>query len=137
MKQFEAASAAALREVVPEIERILIVTVGTRYYSLQALAMMHHPYAATHPNPPMPPGVINKQSGRFFESFVVTAPTKIKSTIVLSVYSMDQERFEQLYMSAYMIPRTYIELLRSRMNARIKRLLGDALRGNIKVMVRG
>lgn len=42
---------------------------GTQYYSTAELAAMGHPYATREPNPPMPPFLINKQSGALNEAW--------------------------------------------------------------------
>lgn len=137
LKQFENAEIEALNIVKPVIQSVLIATVGTQFYSLTQLRQLGHPYSILHPAPPMPPGVINRQSGRFFESIVVTSPVRIGTRVVLSVYAGDQERVDQLIKGGRSIPRPYVLLLQARMRRQVDRALGEALAGIVKVKVRG
>lgn len=135
-KQFEAAEADALSSVIPDIRHILLITVGTQYYSQATLTAMKHPYSIHRPHPPLPPGVINRQTNRFYSSFVMTNPVKIGSKVVISIYSSDQQRHEQLMASPHMIERNYVILLRSRINAMLRKRLPKELASHIKAKVR-
>lgn len=138
LKQFEAAEVAALIKVVPIARAVLLVTIGTQYFSLVDLHRMGSPYSKAHPNPPMPPGVINMQSGRFAGSVNMTHPIKIGKRVVLSVYATDEERVGQLSgQGGTMMARPYKLLLQARMRRQVDRALGEALQGLVKVMVKG
>lgn len=137
LAQFEQAEIEALTAVEPVIQSVLIATVGTQYHSLLDLRRMGYPYSADRPKPPMAPGIINKQSGRFFDSLLVTTPTRVGKQIVMSVYLMDQERVDQLTRGGRSIPRPYKQMLQARMRRQVDKALGDAFASLVKVRVKG
>lgn len=137
LAQFEKAEEEALLAIQPIIQQVIKETVGTQYYSLPTLRAMGSPYSAHNPHPPLPPGVVNMQSGRFFESFIITAPTRTSRGIKMMVYSMDEERAEQMAGTEREIMRPYAVLMNDRMNRQVRRALVDALKGTIQVRVRG
>lgn len=132
--QLERNQIAALQASVPLIESTLLTTVGTQYYSLLQLRKLGYPYKVGG-RPPMPPGVINKQSGQFFRSIRVVGPTKIGSLIVIQVYSVDEDRAWQLAGTPREIPRPYKALLQSRLRQQAARQVASISQSLIKVKV--
>lgn len=137
LRQFEEAEREALEAVKPAIRTVLVTTLGTQYYSLSALRRMKHPYSAERPNPPMPAGVINKQSGRFFDSIVVTDPARVGKQVTMVVFASDQERVDLLMSGESMMVRNYKPLVQARMRRAVDKALGEAFRSLVKVKVKG
>jgi len=80
MKQIEEGQLVTMKQLVPEFQKVLKKNVGTRYFSLAQLKAMGHPYG-TKPGDTgrpggLPAGVVNYQSGQFYNSFRVLGPRR-------------------------------------------------------------
>lgn len=71
-----------------EMFRAVEEVTGTTHYSLRNLAEMGHPYGVGK-KPPLPPGVINKQTGEFSESFVAKDPRMLGNDYIVELESND------------------------------------------------
>lgn len=134
MAQLEVGQTQALRQAKPIIERVIKATVGTRYFSKWQLEKMGHPYRIGG-TPPMPPGVINAQSKRFYKAMQINGPTKIKGLLVIQIYNLDEDRAWQLGGTEKEIPRPYKALLQARLRQQTARQLAPALRAALKIKV--
>lgn len=135
LKDFRAAQNAALIDVKAFAQEIVKDTVGTQYYSLATLRKMQHPYSVTTPMPPMPPGVINLQSGGFYRSlhWLDPKPTGIGGATI-QFYSSDEEKSGWLIGgNGRMMARPYDALLRQRIYRGITRKLDSAIRSHARV----
>lgn len=132
--QLEANQLAGLARIVPVLQNTLLTTIGTQYFSLSQLRRMGYPYSPER-KAPMPPGVVNRQSGRFYESVRVVGPTKIGSLIVIQVYSVDEDRAWQLAGTEHEIPRPYKALLQARLRQRTARQVAELTASMFKIKV--
>lgn len=135
LKDFRAAQDAALFDVKAFAQEIVKVTVGTQYYSLTALRQMGHPYSVTNPMPPMPPGVINMQSGGFYQSlhWLDPRPSGLGSATI-QFFSDDEAKSGWLVGGeGRMMPRPYDALLRQRIYRGITSQLDAAIRKYARV----
>lgn len=130
----ERAEAVALREVIPVVHEVVKATVGTQYYSLHQLARMGHPYGIGR-RPPMHPGVINFQSGKFYQGMLVSGPSKVGSQLRIYVSSTDEKSDMLLKGTSRMIARPYDKLLQHRLSRVIAPLFGQALARAINIKV--
>jgi hypothetical protein len=117
---------AALVTMEPVISGIITETIGTQYYTLEDLRKMKYPYRVGG-QPPMPPGVINMQTGRFFKATRITGPTRIGDLVILQVINMDEDRARQLAGTESEIARPYKVLLQDRFRRQGVRQLTQAL----------
>jgi hypothetical protein len=77
----DAAVATAESESLDEhVDKARELSMGP--YSLAQLREMGHPYARANPHPPMHPGIINRQSGRFIEEWTKAFPRWVKGVLV-------------------------------------------------------
>lgn len=95
-------------------------------YSLADLRRMGHPYARRRPRPPLPPGVINVQSGLFRRSWHVEAHLR-GARMEVSIENRAPYARYLLEGTRRMIPRPYEEALRRELRAAIPRILAGAL----------
>lgn len=74
MRSVEAESKSALESARTMARSVLIRNIGTQYFDLRQLRAMGHPYSRIHgmgrPGG-IPLGVVNRQSGGFYESFFI------------------------------------------------------------------
>lgn len=134
MADFRKAQAAALIDVKAFAQEIVKTTIGTQYYSLATLRLMGHPYSVTNPQPPMPPGVINMQSGEFYRSFQWLDPTPGVNGATIQFYSDDEDKSGWLVGgNGRMTARPYDALLRARVYRNITAKLDVAIRSHARV----
>lgn len=135
LADFREAQRAALIDVKAFAQEIVKDTVGTQYYSLATLRKMHHPYSVTTPLPPMPPGVINLQSGAFYRSLHWLNPVSSgQGSATIQFYSSDEEKSGWLVGgNGRMMARPYDALLRQRIYRGITRQLDAAIRNHARV----
>lgn len=128
MDQYTSAQMEALEEMRPVITEILMSTVGTQYYDLKELRMMGYPYRVGG-HPPLPLGIISKQSGRFLEAMHIVGPTRIGDLVVLQLLNLDEERAWQLKGGgdSRMPPRPYKVLMQDRLRRQAATRLHSAL----------
>lgn len=72
-RSIERAALKAERQALAEANKVAM-SLSEGPYSLQVLAKMGHPYAKRAPNPPMHPGIINIQSGKFRDNWTAEGP---------------------------------------------------------------
>lgn len=138
MGQIERAQKAALVDIEPVVEKVLLETIGTQYYSLATLKKMRGPYSAINPHPPLPPGVINKQTGELWESRKIVGPTLISGKLVLAFYITSRKtEYINKKGTPRMMGRDYVTLLQSRLRRQVARALAGSFAGMIKIKVRG
>lgn len=120
---------AALETMRPIIGEIITMTVGTQYYGLAALRQMKYPYRLGG-SPPLPYGVVNRQSGRFLESMQILGPTRIGDLVIISLVSLDEDRAWQLKGggNSRMPPRPYKILMQDRFRRAAAQQLVTALK---------
>ena len=80
MKEIEESQITTLKQLAPMFEKVIKRNVGTRYFSLAQLKAMGHPYG-TKPQDTgrpggLPAGVVNYQSGGFYNSFKILGPRR-------------------------------------------------------------
>lgn len=128
MNGITAAQGAALETMRPVILEAVEATVGTQYFDLKTLRKMSNPYKIGG-SPPLPLGIINKQSGRFAEAMRVIGPTRIGDLVVLQLVNLDEERAWQLKGgdNSRMPPRPYKVLLQDRLRRQAAQKLTSAL----------
>ncbi len=94
MQQVTRLEMEALARLKEPIREVLERNVGTQYFSLTDLRKIGHPYKVNGPGRPggLPAGVINRQSGGFFESLVLRGPLLLgKDRISITVYSRGEK----------------------------------------------
>ncbi len=126
MRKFNDAVYQGMLEMTPMIREELVKAVGTQYYSLNQLKLMGHPYSVLNPNPPLPPGIINRQSGEFYRGMVITPPRIVKNTVTISVDSQSWKR-DMLLHPSRMIARPYDIYLANRLNQRLPSIINSIL----------
>ena len=100
----------------------------TRYFSLPQLRRMGHPYAKRAPAPPVRPHVINRQSGKFYQSFK-RAVIRNADGVYTSVYNTAPwARYLQAAGTKKMIGRPVMEEALARTKAQRDRNLANARR---------
>lgn len=134
LASLEAQQMVQLEAVRPIIETVIRETVGTQYYSESALRLAGYPYRIGG-TPPMPAGVINKQTGRFASSIRVIGPTKIGNMVVFNVISLDEDRTWQLGGTKDSIERPYKILLQARLRRAAAKQLDDITRNTLRIKV--
>lgn len=125
---------AQLEAIRPAIESVIRETVGTQYYSESALRLAGYPYRIGG-TPPMPPGVINKQTGRFANSIRVIGPTRIGNMVVFNVISLAEDRAWQLGGTEDTIERPYKLLLQARLRRAAAKQFDDITRSTLRIKV--
>ena len=142
----DAGEAEALAEVKQNVQKVIMLTVGTQYFSFEQLKALRQssggkrrgPYSLVAPNPPMAPGVINMQSGTFYDSIVALPPTRMNGQLRMAFISTDDKAAGVLEAGSYhMIKRDFRGLLQRRILANIQAELGAAARTHLKVLFRG
>ena len=97
-----------------------------RFYSLAQLRKMGHPYATRHPRPPIQAHIINKQSGRLYDSWRINIkpnPDGMTATVFNTApYS------KYMMGTRYMIPRPILDEALERTKAERRRNLHNARR---------
>lgn len=116
----------ALVKMQPILSALITETIGTRHYSLEDLRRMKYPYRIGG-SPPMPAGVINMQSGKFFQATRVIGPTRVGDLVILQVVNLDEDRARELAGTEYEISRPYKILLQDRFRRQGMRQLTDTL----------
>lgn len=127
IRMFDQQVYAAMSSVIPMIEQEMVTCLGTQYYSLLQLKAMGHPYSRSHPNPPTPPGVINRQTGEFFAGLSVRAPKASGSLIMLQIVSRSWKSDLLLHGTARMIDRPYDRELKKRLDSVVPNIIKRAL----------
>ncbi len=72
------------------IQQVIQRNVGTQYFTLADLKRMGHPYKVGGDGRPggLPSGVINRQSGGFYESLIIRGPLLLgRDRVAITVYS--------------------------------------------------
>jgi hypothetical protein len=82
--QLETEVLAAENQALNEAYRIAVL-ISNGPYDARALARMGHPYAKRNPRPPLPPYIINRQTGRFEESWKINPPRRTSKGFVSSI----------------------------------------------------
>ena len=94
MQQVIALEMETLARLKGPIQEVLVRNVGTQYFSLANLKQIGHPYRIGGPGRPggLPAGVVNRQSGEFFQSLIIRGPIPLSGDrIALMVYSRGEK----------------------------------------------
>lgn len=100
MSAVEAEAVSALNGARSLARSILIRNIGTQYFSLQQLRGLGHPYSWFGSGRPgnLPAGIVNRQSGGFYQSFFIrVAPTGKR--VSLLVGQTGPEQMQGLWLS--------------------------------------
>jgi hypothetical protein len=120
----------SLNEVRPLITSVMTKTVGTQYFSLATLKEMGHPYKDHAPGG-LHPGVINVQTGEFFQGFRITVPKIIGGTITIYIEN-DSWKGQVLLHPNHMIARPWESYLmwhlQRTVNPRLTALMANKFR---------
>lgn len=109
----------ANQEMGPEALRIARRLSSGRF-STKPLAAMGHPYARAHPHPPLPPYIINRQSGAFYAGWMKVG-NKLVNVAPHSRYLLRGG-------TRYMIDRPILERIQAEVNQRQSSLVRQKIR---------
>lgn len=115
-----------MQSLMPVIREEVKKAVGTQYYSLQQLKQMGHPYGLLNPSPPLPPGIINRQSGEFYNNMIIAPPRIVRDRITISIDAQSWKR-DMLLHPSRMIARPYDIYLHQRLKRIIAPLMNRML----------
>ncbi len=135
IESFDQTATETLAIIKPYANQILKKVVGTQYASLAQLKAMHHPYGFhSQVSPPMPPGYVNVQSGKFYSS-IFWEPGISKRRGVASIQvSFDPEKEKFLLPgTSKMIPRPYATLFNILMRDTVTNRMSNLYRTKLKV----
>lgn len=130
-RDVQLAEADTLNAAKPIINEVLRFVVGTRYYSLKALAKMGHPYA-THAPGGLNAGIINVQSGEFFKSFRLLGPVVTGTRAILYV-TTSSWKASLLIAGGKMIPRNWNTYLMWHLQRALRPKLGPMFASRLKL----
>jgi len=132
MRELEAHEEREVAGLRPIVQSVLQVTMGTQYFSTDALVRMGNPYRIGG-SPPLAAGIINKQTGGFYSSLRTIGPTKLATLVAIRVFSEDEERAQYMDGTENQIPRPYAALARARLRSRVEKHFGNLSQFRIKV----
>lgn len=131
-QDIQQAEKETLNAARPVIDEVIRFCVGTRYYSLQTLAKMGHPYASGTPGG-LHPGIINVQSGEFFRGFRILGPEVDRSKAVLYVTNQSWKAGLLLAGNGRMIPRPWDTYLMWHLQRALRPKLGAMFASRLKL----
>lgn len=127
MRILEDNAYAALASVIPLVEEEMLRCLGTQYYNLTQLRAMGHPYSRSSPNPPLPPGIINRQTGEFYAGLRVSMPQHSGTRLMLHITSDYWKSNLLMHGTERMVARPYDRQLRQQLNAKVPGAIHKAL----------
>ena len=86
LQQITAEEMEVLRPLKGVIQQILVENIGTQYFSLADLKVMHHPYKIGGPGG-TPKGMVNLQTGEFFSSLIIRGPLAGRDRNTITIFS--------------------------------------------------